>query len=216
MHFIFSKIIFHTEIYSKNKRFLIVEFEPHEIIKIGDVLSDENGREYTVKSFGMIRFSGEIPKWYFKMVSVLLESEHSDIGEYLCLHQNTTLKAAYNKAKNCYKRLEGTSGVCDRAWEGKDWYLFSFVNFFIHPRDGHGKLVSYEINGKKGYVEITYGGCLGILVKKKHATVTMMGSGQVEMYNELIVNGRKMTKRELFSFRHGKGKKVAYDNICDR
>ena len=141
------------------------------------------------------------------MVSVLLESEHSEIGEYLCLHQNTNLKTAYNKAKKCYKRLEGISGVCDMAWEGKDWYLFSFVNFFIHPRDGHGELVLYEINGKKGYVEITYGGCLGILVKKKHATVTMMGSGQIEMYKELIANGRKLTMEELFSFRTKKGER---------
>ena len=46
------------------------------------IIVDENGNQYEYKGCEMMRFSGEIPEWYFKMVFAILSFPEGDIGEY--------------------------------------------------------------------------------------------------------------------------------------
>lgn len=43
---------------------------------------DENGNQYEYRGCEMMRFSGKIPEWYFKMVFAILSFPEGDIGEY--------------------------------------------------------------------------------------------------------------------------------------
>lgn len=79
----FSKIICRCECYIKEGFNFLLIFEPIEKITIGDFLVDERGNEFVVKSFEMIRFTDEIPEWYFKTVSIFMQGKSYDIGSYL-------------------------------------------------------------------------------------------------------------------------------------
>lgn len=46
------------------------------------IIVDENGNQYEYRGCEMMRFSGEIPEWYFKMVFAILSFPEGDIGEY--------------------------------------------------------------------------------------------------------------------------------------
>lgn len=46
------------------------------------IIVDENGNQYEYRGCEMMRFSGEIPEWYFKMVFAILSYPKGDIGEY--------------------------------------------------------------------------------------------------------------------------------------
>ncbi len=52
-------------------------------LKINDVLVDETGREFVFMSCEMLRFSGEIPEWYFKTSGLVVKGNDYSIGEYL-------------------------------------------------------------------------------------------------------------------------------------
>jgi len=80
---LFSKIIYRCEFYHKEGYWFLITFEALKSLKKGDILIDELGNEFFVDSFEMIRFSGEIPEWYFKTVSVLVKANNYDIGSYL-------------------------------------------------------------------------------------------------------------------------------------
>ena len=78
----FCKIIHRSEFYSKSGCCLLVVFEPSETVCIGDILVDEEGHEFMVNSFEMMRFAGS-NKWYLKVVPALIIGTSYDIGEYL-------------------------------------------------------------------------------------------------------------------------------------
>jgi len=46
------------------------------------IFIDENGNQYEYRGCEMMRFSREIPEWYFKMVFAILSFPNGDIGEY--------------------------------------------------------------------------------------------------------------------------------------
>lgn len=46
------------------------------------IIVDENGNQYEYRGCEMMRFSGEIPEWYFKMVFAILSFPEGDFGEY--------------------------------------------------------------------------------------------------------------------------------------
>ena len=46
------------------------------------IIVDENGNQYEYRGCEMMRFSGEIPEWYFKMVFAILSFPEGNIGEY--------------------------------------------------------------------------------------------------------------------------------------
>ncbi len=79
----FSKIIHRCKFSIKPGYRLLVVFEPQEVIRIGDVLIDEVGHEFTISAFEMIRFAGEHSDWYLKAVPVSIVGESYNIGEYL-------------------------------------------------------------------------------------------------------------------------------------
>ena len=79
----FSKIIHRCEFHIKPGYCMLVAFEPQEMLRIGDILIDEAGHEFTISAFEMIRFAGEHPDWYLKVTPVSIVGESYDIGEYL-------------------------------------------------------------------------------------------------------------------------------------
>lgn len=79
----FSKIIYRCEFHIKKDFCLLVAIEPQDKLYKGDVLIDECGNEFTIDGFEMIRFSGNIPEWYSKIVPVSIVGKSYDIGEYL-------------------------------------------------------------------------------------------------------------------------------------
>lgn len=79
---VFCRIIHRCEFYLKSGCCLLVVFEPSETVCVGDILVDEEGHEFTVNSFEMIRFAGN-NKWYRNAAPVLIIGASYDIGEYL-------------------------------------------------------------------------------------------------------------------------------------
>lgn len=51
-------------------------------LKIGDIIVDENGNEYEIKCFEMIRFVSDIPDWYMKISFAVVTYNSEKIGEY--------------------------------------------------------------------------------------------------------------------------------------
>jgi len=78
----FCKIIHRSEFYLKTGCCLLVVFEPREPVCVGDILVDEEGHEFTVKSFEMMRFAGN-NRWHLNAVPILIIGTSYDIGEYL-------------------------------------------------------------------------------------------------------------------------------------
>ena len=79
----YSKIIHSCEVYAYDTPTLLVSFEPTEALRVGDILIDEIGREFVIKAFEMIRFSGNIPEWYLKVSNIAIQGKDYSIGEYL-------------------------------------------------------------------------------------------------------------------------------------
>lgn len=80
---VYSKIIHRCEIYIYYDFTILVAFEPRDELRIGDMLVDENGQEFRIKSFEMFRYAGEIPEWTFKISSIAIIGEEYSIGDYL-------------------------------------------------------------------------------------------------------------------------------------
>ncbi len=79
----FCKIIYRCDWYQNEKVTHLVTFENIEDISQNDILVDEKGREFIVKSFEMISFGGLIPEWYSKTYNLALLGKNYSIGEYL-------------------------------------------------------------------------------------------------------------------------------------
>ncbi|MBQ2823354.1 MAG: hypothetical protein IJF18_02115 [Oscillospiraceae bacterium] len=63
-------------------RALIAALDNRLDLKINDILIDENGKEYIVKGFEMLRFQGDIPEWYSKISMVALIGDVDNVGCY--------------------------------------------------------------------------------------------------------------------------------------
>lgn len=80
---VYSKIISHCRFYGYEDYSYHIIWEPHNTIRRNDVLVDENGNRFSVRSFEMIRFLGEIPQWYLKALPIVITGDCWDIGNYL-------------------------------------------------------------------------------------------------------------------------------------
>ena len=80
---IYSKIIHRSEIYIYDAPTLLVSFESTDELRIGDVLIDEQDREFTIRSFEMIRFAGNVPAWCLKVSNIAVQGKDYFIGHYL-------------------------------------------------------------------------------------------------------------------------------------
>ena len=80
---VYSKIIHRCEFYIYDDFTMLVDFEPREELRIGDMLVDENGQEFSIKAFEMFRYAGEIPEWAFKIISMAITGKDYSIGNYL-------------------------------------------------------------------------------------------------------------------------------------
>ena len=81
---IFYKIICRAEVYTYKEPTLFVAVESAEPLSVGDILTDEEGRRFTLKCFGMFRFASDTPEWYRKVEHVFIQGEDCTIGNYLC------------------------------------------------------------------------------------------------------------------------------------
>lgn len=81
----FSKIIYKCEFLVHGDNILMVSIEPQESIRINDILIDEEGREFVVLSFPMIRFIGNPPEWYTSVAHMEIRGKKYEIGDYLAL-----------------------------------------------------------------------------------------------------------------------------------
>ncbi len=79
----FCKIIYRCDCYLNDKFTHIVTFENLENLSQNDVLVDEQGREFIIKSFEMVSFSTLIPEWYDKTYNLALLGKDYIIGKYL-------------------------------------------------------------------------------------------------------------------------------------
>ena len=80
---VYSKIISHCRFYGYEDYSYHIIWEPHNAIRRNDVLIDENGNEFVVRSLEMIHFGCEIPEWYLKALPIVVTGENSEIGIYL-------------------------------------------------------------------------------------------------------------------------------------
>lgn len=81
---IFSKIITRAEYYGYNEPTIFVAVELEEPLRVGEVLSDEEGRIFTLKCFGMFRYAGDDPEWHLKVENLFIQGQDTTIGDYLC------------------------------------------------------------------------------------------------------------------------------------
>ena len=81
---VYSKIISHCRFYGYEDYSYHIIWEPHTEIHRNDVLIDENGNEFIVRSFEMITFCFvEVPEWYFKAVPIIITGSNCELGNYL-------------------------------------------------------------------------------------------------------------------------------------
>ena len=80
---VYSRIISCCRFYGYEDYSYHIIWEPHTEIRRNDVLIDENGNEYRVRSVEMISFIGEIPEWYFKALPIVITGDICKIGNYL-------------------------------------------------------------------------------------------------------------------------------------
>lgn len=79
---VYNKIIFRCEFYIAEPCSMIVFIDSPDILRLEDILMDENGNEYVIKGFEMFRFS-QIPEWYPRITPMLIQGSTYNIGRYL-------------------------------------------------------------------------------------------------------------------------------------
>ena len=79
----YHKIISRADFYIYDEPTLLVDVEPNEVWHIDDTLIDECGREFKIKCFAMMRYSGDLPEWHLKISNILIQGQDYSIGNYL-------------------------------------------------------------------------------------------------------------------------------------
>ena len=87
---VYSKIICHCRFYGYEDYSYHIIWEPHTAIRRNDVLVDENGNEFVVRSLEMIHFGCEIPEWYLKALPLVITGDSCEIGDYLTKKSNNS------------------------------------------------------------------------------------------------------------------------------
>lgn len=74
----------YLEITGRERGILSIVPSPDMPKHVGSVYIDENGNHFTFGGFHFLRFTGDIPEWYFKCGECNLEwKETKNIGKYL-------------------------------------------------------------------------------------------------------------------------------------
>ena len=84
---IYTKIISHCRFYGYEDFSFHIIWEPYTEMRRNDILVDENGNEYRVRSLEMIHFGGEIPEWYLKALPMVITGSSEHLGSYLAKKQ---------------------------------------------------------------------------------------------------------------------------------
>jgi len=77
---VFSRIISHCRFYGYTDFSYHIIWEPAEEIRLHDLLIDEKGNTFEVRSIEMIRFSGDIPEWYLNAPPLVVTGSSCEIG----------------------------------------------------------------------------------------------------------------------------------------
>ena len=85
---IYRKIINRAEFYLEEEPTLLVDIEPTESLRTGDILADEDGREFMIKCFAMIKYANSFSEWHLKVENILIQGKDYTIGNYLCKLKN--------------------------------------------------------------------------------------------------------------------------------
>ncbi len=74
-----------SEVISIGKQDLFMIYIDKSInCKMGDLIEDENGNQFTVEGIANIEFTVPAPKWYYNMLYIQISSHETDsIGEYV-------------------------------------------------------------------------------------------------------------------------------------
>jgi len=80
---IFTKIISHCRFYGYKDFSYHIVWEPAEEIRLHDLLIDQKGNVFEVRSIEMPRFSGDIPEWYLHARPLVITGSSCEIGSYL-------------------------------------------------------------------------------------------------------------------------------------
>ncbi len=79
----FCKIIYRCDWYVNDKFTHLAIFENIENLFQDDILVDEQGQEFIIKSFETVSFGGLMPEWYSKTYNLALLGKDYIIGKYL-------------------------------------------------------------------------------------------------------------------------------------
>jgi len=80
---VYSKIISCSRFYGYEDYSFHIVWEPPAQIRRNDTLIDEYGNIFTVRSFEMIHFFGNVPEWYLNTIPMVITGNTSEIGNYL-------------------------------------------------------------------------------------------------------------------------------------
>ena len=81
---VYTKIISSCRFYGYEDYSYHIIWEPLTELRCNDVLVDENGNEFVVRSFEMITFCFvDIPEWYFKAPPMVITGKSCELGNYL-------------------------------------------------------------------------------------------------------------------------------------
>ena len=88
---VYTKIISYCRFYGYEDYSYHIIWEPLIGLRRNDVLVDENGNEFVVRSFEMLRFlGGDIPEWYFKAPPMVITGNTCELGNYLAKKQEVS------------------------------------------------------------------------------------------------------------------------------
>ena len=86
---VLKKIIYRCNLCIRDEWTTHIIFVPDISLKIGDILIDENGSDFTVKSVEMIRFINRVPEWYINAAPIVVSGKNENIGSYLRVKSNS-------------------------------------------------------------------------------------------------------------------------------
>ena len=168
-------------------------------IKLGYVLTDEHSHLFHILDFPHFRYLYKGCSLLDRgMMALLIGSDTPEIGEYLALHQNTSLKQAYQKAKHIYRRLFPLSYICIEARESRDWWLFKFHTFIPGDKPDGCSGSPFSFGPCRGWLPTIYGTMCGIRISKLDAVARPV---EPNMYAQLRACSQPLSFEALFAHR---------------
>lgn len=79
----YSKILYRCDYGKTNISRFLVGVKLDDSVKLEDILTDEYGREFTIKAFEMINFTSDVPKINCSLSHITVEGKENLTGDYL-------------------------------------------------------------------------------------------------------------------------------------